>query len=233
VYAHLGDNVRAVEILREVIAGAEKLGLPEVGAIGRRELSRVLGWRGEAVEAERLAKQAIATLGARGESREEGVAESYLAEILASVGRHDEAALHAERAAGMLGRAPAERALALALLARARLGRGKIHEASVVAHEAYYGALEAMGAMGECETVVRLAYAESLLAAQDIEAAQPVLLRARERLHVRAANLGPRADGAAFCKNVPHNAQTLRLAEAQLGPVRGAISDPASRRNSK
>jgi eukaryotic-like serine/threonine-protein kinase len=233
VYADLGDAGRAVEILREVIAGAEKLGLPEVAAIGRRDLSRVQGWRGEAVEAERLARQAIAVLGARGESREEGVAASYLAEILLSLGRYDEAAKNAERAAGMLGRAPAERALALALLARARLGRGSIHEASVVAHEAYYGALEAMGAMGECETVVRLAYAECLLAAQDIEAAQQVLLRARERLHLRAAGLGPRADSAAFCKNVPYNAQTLRLADAQLGPVRGAVADPQARLNTK
>jgi len=233
VYADLGDTDRAVEILREVVTGAEKLGLPEVAAIGRRDLSRVLGWRGESAEAERLARQAIAIVGARGESREEGVAVSYLAEILVSVGRHDEAAVQAERAAGMLGPTPAERALALALLARARLGRGNVHEASVVAHEAYYGALEAMGAMGECETVVRLAYAECLLAAQDLEAGQQVLLRARERLLVRAAGLGPRADSAAFCKNVPHNAQTLRLADAQLGPVRAAVADSQICRNSK
>jgi thioredoxin-like negative regulator of GroEL len=103
----------------------------------------------------------------------------------------------------------------------------------VVAHEAYYGALEAMGAMGECETVVRLAYAECLLAAQDIEAAQQVLVRARERLHLRAAGLGPRADSAGFCKNVPYNAQTLRLADAQLGPARGAVGVAQVRLNTK
>ena len=133
----------------------------------------------------------------------------------------------------MLGRAPAERALALALLARARLGRGRLHDASVVAHEAYYGALQAMGAMGESETVVRLAYAECLLAARDIEAARQVLLRARERLHVRAANLGPRGDREAFCKLVPHNAEILRLADQELGPARGAVSDVQVVRGSK
>jgi tetratricopeptide (TPR) repeat protein len=233
VYADLGDAERAVGILRDVIAGADKLGLPEVAAVGRRDLSRVLGWRGETAEAERLARQAIATLGSRGESRAEGVAVSYLAEAMLSVGRFDEAATQAERAAEMLGRAPAERALALALLARARLGRGRVHDASVVAHEAYYGALEAMGAMGESETVVRLAYAECLLAGQDIEAARQVLLRARERLHVRATNLAPRADREAFCKKVPHNAEILRLADRQLGPVRGAVSDVQARGNTK
>jgi eukaryotic-like serine/threonine-protein kinase len=232
VYADLGEATRAVEILRELIAVADKLGLPEIAAIGRRELSRVLGWRGETSEAERLARQAIAALGARGESRAEGIAASYLSEIMLSVGRFEEAATQSERAAGMLGGAPAERALALALLARARLGKGKLHDASVVAHEAYYGALEGMGAMGECETVVRLAYAECLLAAQDIEAARQILLRARERLHVRAMNLGPRADREAFCKNVPYNAEILRLADQQLGPVRGAVSDVQSVRSS-
>jgi tetratricopeptide (TPR) repeat protein len=215
------------------VAGAEKLGLPEVAAIGRRDLSRALGWRGESVEAERLAKQAIATLGARGESREEGMAASYLAEILLSIGRYDEAAAQAERAVVMLGRAPAERASAQGLLARAHLGRGKVQEASVVAHEAYYGALEAMGAMGESETVVRLAYAECLLAARDIEAARQVLLRARERLHQRAASFGPRADRETFYKVVPHNAQILRLADEQLGPVVGAVSDQPARRSAK
>jgi tetratricopeptide (TPR) repeat protein len=225
VYADLGDTGRAVELLREVVANADRLGLPEIAAIGRRDLSRVLGWRGESVEAERLARLAMATLGARAESREQGLATCYLAEILMSLGRFDEAATQAERAAASLSSAPAERAFALALLARARLGRGMIHEASVAAHEAYYGALESLGGMGECETVVRLAYAECLLAARDLEAAHLVLVRARERLHVRAAGLGPRCDRNAFCTGVPYNCETLRLAEANLGPVRGAVGE--------
>jgi eukaryotic-like serine/threonine-protein kinase len=232
-YADLGDTGRAVELLREVVAHADALGLPEIAAIGRRDLSRVLGWRCESLEAERLVRQAVATLGARGESREQGLATCYLAEIMLSVGRFDDAAAQAERAAASLSAAPAERALALALLARARLGRGKVHEASVAAHEAYYGALESLGTMGESETVVRLAYAECLLAARDIEAAHQVLLRARERLHLRAAGLGPRCDRNAFCTHVPHNRETLRLAEANLGPVRGAVADGLSQRGLK
>jgi len=232
-YADLGDTGRAVELLREVVANADRLGLPEIAAIGRRDLSRVLGWRGESVEAERLARQAVATLGARAESREQGLATCYLAEIMLSLGRFEEAAAQAERAAASLATAPAERALALALLARARLGRGKVHDASVAAHEAYYCALESLGGMGECETVVRLAYAECLLAARDLEAAHLVLLRARERLHVRAAGLGPRCDRNAFCTGVPYNCETLRLAEANLGPVRGAVGEVQTQRSLK
>jgi len=232
-YADLGDSGRAVELLREVVANADRLGLPEIAAIGRRDLSRVLGWRGESVEAERLARQAVAALGARAESREQGLATCYLAEIMLSLGRFEEAATQAERAAGGLASAPAERALALALLARARLGRGKVHDASVAAHEAYYSALESLGGMGECETVVRLAYAECLLAARDLEAAHLVLLRARERLHVRAASLGPRCDRNAFCTGVPYNCETLRLAEVNLGPVRGAVGEGQAQRSLK
>ncbi|HEX7507798.1 MAG TPA: serine/threonine-protein kinase PknK, partial [Polyangia bacterium] len=232
-YADLGDTGRAIELLREVVANADRLGLPESAAIGRRDLARVLGWRGESAEAERLVRQAVVTLGARGESREQGLAMCYLAEIMLSVGRFEDAATQAERAAAGLSAAPAERALALALLARARLGRGSIHEASVAAHEAYYGALESLGTIGECETVVRLAYAECLLAARDLEAAHLVLLRARERLHLRAAGLGPRCDRNAFCSNVPYNCETLRLAEANLGPVRGALYEGEAQRSLK
>jgi tetratricopeptide (TPR) repeat protein len=224
-YADLGDLPRAAGLLREEVAAADRLGLSENAAIGRRELARVLGWQRESAEAERLARQAMATLGARGESREQAVSASYLAEILLSTGRFDEAASEAERAALSLVAAPAARAHALAVLARARLGRGQVKEASVVAHEAYYGALESLGTMGECETVVRFAYAACLLAGEDIETARLVLLRARERLHARAAALGPRGDRRAFCANVPPNAETLRLADSVLGPVRGAVSD--------
>jgi thioredoxin-like negative regulator of GroEL len=206
--------------------------LPEVAAVGRRDLARVLGWRRESEEAEQLIRQAMAILGVRGDSREAGLALCYLAEILLSVGRCEDAAAEAERAAAMLATAPAERAAAFAILARARLGRGRVHEASVVAHEAYYGALESLGAMGECETVVRLAYAECLLAAGDIEAAREVLLRARERLHVRATQLGAKADRERFCQQVPYNCETLRLADATLGPARAAVSDGWARQGS-
>jgi tetratricopeptide (TPR) repeat protein len=232
-YADLGDLPRAAELLREELAVTERMGLPEIAAIDRRELARVLGWQRESAEAERLAREAVATLNARGESREKAVAASYLAEILLCTGRLDEAAAEAERAAAVLVAAPAARAYALALLARARLGRGQIKEASVVAHEAYYGALESLGAMGESETVVRLTYATCLLASEDIEAARLVLLRARERLLTRAAALGPRGDRHAFCGNVPHNAETLRLADSVLGPVRGAVSQDRARREAK
>jgi predicted ATPase len=42
VYADLGDSARAVETWREMVAGAERLGLPEMAAMGRRDLARVL-----------------------------------------------------------------------------------------------------------------------------------------------------------------------------------------------
>jgi len=229
VYANLGETLRAVELLRDVVACSDRLGLPEIAAIGRRDLARALGWRHETAEAERLVRLSVATLGARGESREEGLAVAYLAELMLAVGRFDDAVAQAARAGAMLTMAPAERAFALAVLARARLGRGETEAASVVAHEAYYGALESLGMMGESETTVRLAYAECLLAAHDIEAAQQVLERARDRILGRAGRLGPRANHAAFCSQVPHNAETLRLAEANLGPARAVGGEPQIR----
>jgi hypothetical protein len=60
-----------------------------------------------------------------------------------------------------------------------------------------------------------------------------VLERARDRLLARAASLGPRADRGAFCGQVPHNAEILRLAELNLGPVRAATEDGQVRRAAK
>ena len=40
----------------------------------------------------------------------------------------------------------------------------------------------------------------------------------------RRAGLGPRGDRNAFCTAVPYNCETLRLADANLGPVRGALA---------
>jgi len=233
VYADLGETARAAELLREVEEVADRLGLSEIAAIGRRELARILGRQGQLVEAEHLARQAVAALGVRGESCEMAIATSYLAEILLAMKRFDEAVVEAERAATVLVMAPAARAFALAVLARARLGRGDVQAASVVAHEAYYGALESLGTMGECETMVRLAYASCLVAAQDIEAARQILLRARARLHERALGLGTRGNREAFLGNVPHNVEILRLADEILGPVRAAVTVEPTRREAK
>jgi hypothetical protein len=87
--------------------------------------------------------------------------------------------------------------------------------------------------MGECETLVRLAYADCLVAGRDYEAARQVLLRAREWLHGRALALGTRGDRHAFCANVPHNEETLRLADEILGPARSAVNDAAAKRGAQ
>ena len=107
----------------------------------------------------------------------------------------------------------------MAFLARARLGLGKVDDASLVAHEAYYGALEFLPAMGDTETLLRLVHAECLLAGSDIEAARQILARGRERLLERASHLGARADRRTFLERVPYNASLLSLAEDSLGPA--------------
>jgi tetratricopeptide (TPR) repeat protein len=220
IYANLGDLDRSVELLREVITCAERLALAEIVANGQRELARVLGWRNEFTEAEQLARMAIVTFAARGGSQEQGMAMLTLAEILIAMSRSADAAIEAEGAMAALAGAPAGRSVALALLARARLRSGQREEASQLAHSAYYGALEAFGTMGDGETIVRLVYAECLLACSDVESARLILGRGREFLLARAATLGSRASRDNFLERVPHNAEILRLADANLGPAR-------------
>jgi thioredoxin-like negative regulator of GroEL len=196
------------------------LALAEIVANGQYELARVLGWKKEFAEAERLARLAMGTFTARGGAQDQGMATLTLAEILIEMSRPEAAAIEAERAVAALTGAPAGRSVAMAILARARLRSGQREEASQRAHSAYYGALEGFGTMGDGETMVRLVYAECLLACSDVESARQILARGRELLLARAAALGARASRENFLERVPHNAEILHLAEATLGPAR-------------
>lgn len=221
LYADLGELDRSVEILREVVSFAEKLALSEIVALGRRDLARVLGWRKDFVEAERLARSALEFLAVRGGARDHGVAALVLSEILIGMARFEEAGALAEKAGAALLGNVVLRSMAMALFARARLRAGHPEQASHIAHAAYYGALESLGSRGGGDALVRLVYAECLLASNDIESARQVLHRAREALNHRANSLGQRANRDLFLSRVPYHAEIIRLADGQLPPAPG------------
>ena len=221
LYADLGELDRSIEILREVVAFAEKLALSEIVALGRRDLARVLGWRKDFVEAERLARSSMEFLAIRGGARDHGIAALVLSEILIGMARFEEAGSLAEKAGAALVGNAVSRSMAMALFARARLRAGHPEQASHIAHTAYYGALESLGSRADCGALVRLVYAECLLASNDIESARQVLHRAREALNLRANNLGPRANRDSFLSRVPHHAEIIRLADGSSPPGAG------------
>jgi tetratricopeptide (TPR) repeat protein len=213
VLIELGDYAGAEEALRAALAGAERMGLQDLAAAALQNLGCALGFQGDLEEARRLEQRAIDASRKLGDPRMEGVARMYLARI--GLISNDFAA--AERAArvavDLLQVAPPLRASACAVLARALLGLGRDAEAHASAGDAF-ATLEALGALEEGETLVRLVYAETLARAGARAELTEVIGEARARLLARAAKISDPALRERFLRAVPDNARTLDLASS-------------------
>lgn len=210
VYCELGDFDRAEAALRHALAAADRMGLHDLTAAVLHNLGRVLGLRGDRDEAQRLERLAIESFHAQGDPRLEGVARTYLSEILTAAGEFGAAEREALAAAEMLTVAPSLRVPALGAVARARLGLGDGTGALVAAREAQQ-ALDALGDIEEGESGVRLAYAEALAATGAADEARAALAAAHDRLTARAARIEEVAWRQRFLNDVPVNARILTL----------------------
>ena len=194
------------------------MGLHELAAAVQHNLGRVLGLRGQTDEAARLEREAIASVRKQGEPRVEGVARTYLSEILATSGDYAGAEREAALAVETLRVAPSLRVAALGALARARLGRGDAARALEASREAA-AELTALGEIEEGESSVRLTHAEALAQNGAEAEARAVLETARERLLARAARIEELAWRERFLNDVPVNARILALASQWASPA--------------
>jgi hypothetical protein len=140
----------------------------------------------------------------------EGVARTYLAKIALLSGDPQAAEREARAAAAALQVAPPLRAAAVAVVAQALLALDRPEQALPAAAEAF-AELEALGTLEEGESLVRLAYAESLAAAGDGAAAALALSRAHASLLGRAAKISDPGRRERFLTGVPENARILSL----------------------
>ncbi len=226
IYCELGDFARAESALRQALSETARMGLHELAAAVQHNLGRVLGLRGQTAEAAHLEHEAIASVQKQGEPRVEGVARTYLSEILAASGDYAGAEREAALAVETLRVAPSLRVAALGALARARLGRGDVTSALAAAREAA-AELAALGEIEEGESSVRLTLAEALAHNGEDTEARAVLEAARERLLARAARIEEAAWRERFLHDVPVNARILALA-SQWGtqsPARVATAE--------
>jgi tetratricopeptide (TPR) repeat protein len=203
-----GALAEAEEVLREALAIALRLGLPNVVATARHNLGTVLAQRGDPDGAIVLLEQAIETLVAQGDRRLEGSARTYLAQAQLARGDLPSAEREASRAAEVLHVAPPLRAAALATLAEVRLAQGDPAAARAVAAEAM--ALAASTELEEGESLVRLAFVRTLDASDRHEEARAALVAAVARIEERAERIG--LEWRARFLDVADNARTLRLA---------------------
>jgi tetratricopeptide (TPR) repeat protein len=212
VFVSLGAYPEAERELTDVLATAERVGLAQIAAAARQNLALALAREGRVDEARAMAAAGIADARAQNNRRLE-----IGARILASIIAPDPATAAREAQAAVdLAEGPMpQRAYALGALAMAVLGEGRAAAAITAADEAM-SILEAAGGMDEGEALVRLAHAETRLAAGDEAGARRALAAARQRLAERAAKIADASLRASFLERVPENRRTLVL-HASLG----------------
>jgi eukaryotic-like serine/threonine-protein kinase len=212
----LGEHARAERALRAVRADAERMGLFIVRALALQNLGLSLARQGALEEARLLAQGAASAFAAQENRRQEGRARIYLAQILALESDLESAEIEARAAAVRLATIRPLRAFALGVLSDVLRRRGHAEAALGAAREGME-LLLATGGMEEGEASLRLAYAEALLANENLPAALDAIDVARRRLTARAVCIADPALHQSFCANVPENARTFELARAWLG----------------
>jgi tetratricopeptide (TPR) repeat protein len=213
VYGALGAYEQAEAALRQVLADAEPLALPQLLSAAQQNLGHVLSLAGRPAEARALLDASLAAAQAQEDRRLEAGARVYLALSALSAGAPEEAIARVSDLT--LSRAtPALRVYALGTRSRAHLAAGRPAEALADAEQAMAGLAEAGGAMEEGETLVRLAHAEALLASGRPAEARAALAAARTEIEARAARITGDALRASFLSRVPENARALALSAA-------------------
>ncbi len=216
----MGAYEPAEVALRDALAAAERLGLPNLEAYAKHNLGLVLSRTGRVEEAAQVERAAMDGFAIQGDKRLAGAARAYLGMILAKAGRMQDADAELERAVAELGSAPSVQVYALATLVMARLAQGRVDEALLDARRAM-ALFDQLGGIEEGEALVRLSYAEALEASGDHAGACAAIATARTQLLSRADKLREVAFRKSFLERVPDHARTLELAEAWLGERRG------------
>ncbi|WP_437717224.1 protein kinase [Sorangium sp. So ce448] len=221
----LGALERAEQLLRAAVVQATRMDLHEVLATARQNLGNALLQAGQIDEARALLEQAIDASRRQGNRRMEGLSRAYLARAALLSGDGEAAAREAAAAAALLDVAPLLRAVALAVLARARMERGPEGAAEALIHaQEAFRLIEDAGMAEEGESLIRLTYAEALRAAGERERAAQIIEAARSRLLERAAKIGRPALRRSFLEGIPENARALALAEAWALERQGAVA---------
>jgi ATP/maltotriose-dependent transcriptional regulator MalT len=162
-------------------------------------------------DARSAGKDALELSREQGDLRIEGFAEIFLSVGEWMESRFPEAESHARRAAELLENVLSILPTAFAALAQALLGEGKTAEGLVSAAEAYR-LLQTVGQVEEGEALIRVVYAECLLASGDVVSARRVIEEASQRLDTRAAAIHDAPSRRAFTVRLPSHARTFELA---------------------
>jgi tetratricopeptide (TPR) repeat protein len=210
-YLHGGAYDLAHHVLRDALDTAERLGLGNVVMSVRVDLGLVLARRGAVDRAVSVLEHVASSCEAKGMRRFECPARTYLAMALALSGDPQRAETEARVAVALTSANPPLRATALATWASVLLQLDLPNEGLREANKAV-SQLQLTGGVAEGESLVRLVYAEALLAAGQRKAAKEAIEAARRRLLERAVNIRDDEFRGRFLRKDANNARTLELA---------------------
>jgi tetratricopeptide (TPR) repeat protein len=213
VLTEFGAYPQAEALFRRSLVEAERMGLQTSIPQVKHNLGFALLGLGKLAEAAEIEIEAADALHAQGQRRVEGLAKTYLARILLRKGDHSVAETQARQAVDLLEVAPASRAMALAVLARAL--RAQHDPSALESAKRAMDVLRSLGGLEEGEALVRLTLAEVLDDAGD-PTSRSVIRDAKDALLARAANIQDRALRESFLERVEENAETLSLAARWL-----------------
>jgi tetratricopeptide (TPR) repeat protein len=211
----LGQLEDAEAQTRKVWAVAERMGLNYLMGPTLYFLSNILAYRGCLDEARGFGERTIKWTNDSNDKYFGSYARLYMSVIEHLAKNHLAAEQHARDAMEMLADNPALRPFALALLARAFHGQGRIVEALSCARDAY-AQLEALSQVQDGESTIRLAHAECLAASSDLVTAKQVTEKAIEWLRSRANSIDIPEWRRSFLTRIPEHARILELAR-ELG----------------
>jgi tetratricopeptide (TPR) repeat protein len=199
--------------LRQLLPDIERMNLMQLEPAVRLNLGIVRGDLGDLVEGAAIVEAALASARRHDDQRIEAYCHYALAVIDVRAGRFSAAEEHGRAAVAVA--VAAFRPLALASLAGALRGQGRLEEALAQAREANR-LLDEQGYVEDNEALVRLSLVECLLAAGDPLGAREAGLRAYRRLIERATAITEPAWRACFLEALPDHRRTLEVAR-QLG----------------
>ena len=212
----IGVSDEAEQRLVSALTTAERMGLHFVVSCILLNLCLVRTHLGRLEDARIAGQRALTLAREQGDARISGCIEVYLSNIALLSDRPLDAEAHARSALTTLVNLPPLKPAALAALARALLAQARRDEALTSATEAH--SLLEHGWVEDGEALIRLVYAECLLAAGTKSSAAHVLDKAVQRLEERAAAIEKPEWRAAFLR-LPEHARTLELASSHTPPA--------------
>lgn len=211
----VGVMAQTLELLREALDGARRLGLPSAEALAHSNLCSALARLGRFADALPHGEAAVSGFEAIGDRRLESGSRIYLARAQLGAGQLDQAEQQALRALEVASTAT-RRADAWTALAEVALARGDAIAALEQSRPALE-LLEQLGGLDEGESGLWLVVAEAAHGAGRSEDARRAIGNARARLLSRAQAISDPEIRRSFLELVPENAKTLALYAAWGG----------------